>query len=126
MLNSTPDSFDEKGALDYLRAKYGTEQKREDRPKKKRTKAGAEPQSPAPSSKKSSRKRSSEGVVHGGGNPDTSQDFLPKKYEIVAVEENRPLVEAIREMGGVHFKHNEPKKGGKCVNILGYLIRHYY
>ena len=117
MLNNTPDSFDEDSALNYLRAKYGTKESGKDRPKKKRRKTAEAPQPSASSSRKSLRKRSAKDTPHGGGNPETSQDFIPKKYEIVAVEENRPLVEAIREMGALYFRRNEPRKGGAEFSI---------
>ena len=118
MLNNTPDSFDEDSALNYLRAKYGTKESGKDHPKKKGRETAEEPQPSASSSRKSSRKRNAKDTPHGGGNPDTSQDFIPKKYEIVTVEENRPLVEAIREMGVLYFKRNEPRKGGSYFSIL--------
>eukprot|EP01032_Pedospumella_encystans_P008989 gene8989-10611_t len=118
MLNNTPDSFDEDSALNYLRAKYGTKESGKDRTKKKRRKTAEEPQPSASSSRKSPRKRSAKDTPHGGGNPETSQDFIPKKYEIVAVEENRPLVEAIREMGALYFRRNEPRKGVSYMNAV--------
>lgn len=123
MLNSSPDSFDFDSALSYLKKKYGVGDT-----------SGADDSdgSDGSTSKKTTRRRGTkssrdttkakkprtkgaedEGVVSGGGNKDTSPDFHPKKYEIVTVEENRPLAEVIKEMGAVHFRHNEPKKGGR-------------
>ncbi len=120
MLNNTPDSFDEDSALEYLRAKYGTKGNGKDHQKKKGRKTAEKPTPSASSSRKSLRKRSGKDAPHGGGNPDTSQDFIPKKYEIVAVEENRPLVEAMREMGALYFKRNEPRKGGTQCAFLNF------
>ena len=129
MLNNTPTGFDQDGAFDYMRKKYGTgdspSPEKKPRQKSQRNASTApkketskEEGSPA----KRRRRDSSYGGGGGGGNRDTSPDFSPKKYEIVAVEDNRPIVEAIKELGALHFRHNEPKKGGKC-SIKGQLRR---
>lgn len=122
MLNSNLDSFDFESALSYMKKKYGvadgdkSDGSNASSPKsttrKRKTKS---PRSTVATEAKKSRTKGAEeeGVVHGGGNEDTSEDFHPKLYEIVTVEENRPLAEAIKEMGAVHFRHNEPKKGGR-------------
>lgn len=123
MLNNTATGFDQEAALNYMKQKYGTVdtpgngrrpgQRKESseiqpvakvRPKKEETEY----------SKQRSRRSTRNG---GGGNRDTSPDFAAKKYEIVTVEDNRPLVEAIKELGMLHFRVNEPKKGGE-----GYIL----
>lgn len=119
MLQSEPTGFDFDAAFHYLKEKYGIEgeSKEKEAPQPKPdTLTTAEKKI---ESRRSSRKRA-RSPPHGGGNKDTSPDFSPSKWELVAVEENRPIVEALREMGGVHYKLNEPKKGSKiyCLNSL--------
>jgi hypothetical protein len=110
MLKSDPNGFDEKAAMDYLKQKYGTNPKKEasGRPKNDSMETAEKKRE----TRYQHRNRKQE-PIHGGGNKDTSPDFSPARYEIVAVEENRPLVEAIKEMGAVHYKLNEPRKGSK-------------
>lgn len=107
MLQSGPKGFDEDAALKYLERKYGT------------TKTShamndsadeAEKKKDAEHTRKAKRPLS---PIHGGGNIDTSPEFTPKKYEIVTVEENRPIVEVLREMGAIHYKLGESQQGSK-------------
>jgi hypothetical protein len=110
MLNSDPETFDEDAALAYLKKKYDT-----------KPTAHSENDSVAEAEKKKNTIRAKNDTrprspVHGGGNKDTSPNFSPRKYELVAVEENRPLVEVLREMGAVHYRLKEPEKGSKFLN----------
>lgn len=109
MLQNKPrGGFDEEAALRYLKEKYDTQKTshaendtvtsaEKKRDSVGRTRKGKRPRSP----------------IQGGGNKDTSPSFSPKKFELVAVEENRPIVEMLREVGALHYKMNEPQKGSE-------------
>ncbi len=123
MLNNTGTGFDQQASLDYMKQKYGISEgpTAEKNPRQKRQRKSAEPVKKTPTKEEEGDgevdgtppKRRRRGSHGGGGNDETSPDFSPKKYEIVTVEDNRPLVEAIKELGALHFKANEPKKGSK-------------
>lgn len=123
MLNNTDTGFDQRAALDYMKLKYGTGNgpTTDKKPQKKRQKKAVESTEKLPAKEGEGEidgtppKRRRRGSHGGGGNDETSPDFHPKKYEIVEVEDNRPLVEAIKELGALHYRANEPKKGSKLL-----------
>ena len=96
MLFRTGTVFDEAAALDELINKFGIDE----------TSAKSE----SPSKKK---KRKSDSVKSEGDGDSPSGAKKQKKTEIIAVEENRPAAEAIKEMADIFFKHKDNRKGGK-------------
>jgi hypothetical protein len=91
-----PGTFNEKGVLNDLEEKFGVDE--------------AEI---AKQTKKNPKKRTSEsGEGHDDDEDDTKTSKKPKKTETVAVEDNRGIAEAIKEMADIYFKNKDARKGG--------------
>ena len=121
MLHSNAEGFDEDGAFKYMKTKYGTSEQNANSPRKRKSNDSLE-QAEKKRAVQRKHHTTTEEIIHGGGNKDTNPDFAPMAYEIVAVEDNRPIVEAIKELGALHFKLNEPKKGSKLCQICFCLL----
>ena len=87
-----------------------------------------EEKNPPPSEKKRKASTAADAVIAAAVEEDVED--RPKKankIDSVAVEENRAIAEAIREMATIYFKNKDARKGGQlsseCINNLNYMER---
>lgn len=132
MLRRSEEGFDIEAALGDIIAKHGKmksltpvppsadqeeeeedkeeKEKEEDRQPKRKRKAKEENDSD--SSAEGEEEVEGEGKKKKAAKRKASSTATVKKTEIVAVEENRPIAEAVLEMAKIYFENKEARKGG--------------
>eukprot|EP01031_Cornospumella_fuschlensis_P043837 gene43837-53605_t len=110
LLHRNAGGFDEEAALQDLVRKYG--QEREAQPVADNVTAGKdkdEEDSDEEPVEAEGEKKTKKRKASGGGG---EQKEKVKKSEVIAVEANRPIAEAVLEMAKIYFQNKDVRKGG--------------
>ena len=118
LLYKKDGNYDIQAALHFLIEKYGTNEPIEvgsddekDPVKEGKGKGeGEKRSSPRKRKAKDEKKETEEDDEEGSGSK--KKPSKAKKSEMYTVPENKPIGEAIYEMGGIYFKNNDGRKGG--------------
>ena len=108
LLNKIEGGYDEDATLNTLIDKYGMSAESKESKKRERTK---------------------EETPKTDGEEEKGSAKKPRKPDTIVNEANRPIAEAIKEMGGFYFKNGDSRKGGvyaKAAKSLRYSISSSY